>query len=219
MKYKCLVFDHDDTTVNSTATIHYPSFLAFMNLLQPGFTYTLEEYFRKNFDPGIMALFTEELGLSDEQVHEEFVFWQNWVKERIPTAYPGIRQIMERHKAQGGLIAVVSHSVSTVIRRDWAANGLPEPDIIFGWELPPEQRKPYTYPLEQIMQTFSLAPSELLMIDDLKPGYDMASACGVDFAAVGWSNDIPEIEGFMRKFGKYYFKTVQALDEFLGGRL
>ena len=27
---------------------------------------------------------------------------------------------------------------------------------------------------------------ELLMLDDLKPGYDMAKSCGVDFAAAGW---------------------------------
>ena len=27
MKYKCLVLDHDDTVVNSTATIHFPSFI------------------------------------------------------------------------------------------------------------------------------------------------------------------------------------------------
>ena len=25
MRYKCLVFDHDDTVVNSTATIHHPA--------------------------------------------------------------------------------------------------------------------------------------------------------------------------------------------------
>ena len=27
MKYKCLVLDHDDTVVDSTASIHYPAFL------------------------------------------------------------------------------------------------------------------------------------------------------------------------------------------------
>ena len=37
MKYKCLVVDHDDTIVNSTATIHFPSFELYMkeNLLNP----------------------------------------------------------------------------------------------------------------------------------------------------------------------------------------
>ena len=30
MKYKCLILDHDDTIVNSTATIHYPAFQEYM---------------------------------------------------------------------------------------------------------------------------------------------------------------------------------------------
>ena len=53
------------------------------------------------------------------------------------------------------------------------------------------------------------------MIDDLKPGYDMAHAVGADFAAVGWSSDIPEIESFMRENCTLYFKTVQELAAFL----
>ena len=53
------------------------------------------------------------------------------------------------------------------------------------------------------------------MLDDLKPGYDMARAAGVDFAAAGWAYDVPEIESFMRKNCDYYFKTVQDFGRFL----
>ena len=35
MRCKCLVMDHDDTTVNSTATIHFPSFCAYLQLVRP----------------------------------------------------------------------------------------------------------------------------------------------------------------------------------------
>ena len=49
------------------------------------------------------------------------------------------------------------------------------------------------------------------MLDDLKPGYDMALACSVRFAAAGWANDIPEIERFMRRSCDLYFKTVPEL--------
>ena len=82
-------------------------------------------------------------------------------------------------------------------------------------EQPPEQRKPHTWPLEQIMERFSLAPQELLVVDDLKPGYDMAKAAGVPFSAAGWANDIPEIEQFMRKNCDFYCKTVADLDRLL----
>ena len=215
MRFQCLVMDHDDTTVNSTATIHFPSFLAYLAQVRPGLHYTLDDYFRKNFDPGVMALFTGELGFSEEELAGEFRFWQDWVRTRVPKAYPGIREILQRHRDAGGKIAVVSHSMRENIERDYRENGLPEPDLIFGWEQPPERRKPEAWPLQQIMKTFSLPPEALLMVDDLKPGYDMARRCGVPFAAAGWANDIPEIEQFVRKKCDVYCKTVADLDRLL----
>ena len=86
MRFQCLVMDHDDTTVNSTATIHFPSFLAYLAQVRPGLSYTLDDYFRKNFDPGVMALFTGELGFSEEELEGEFRFWQDWVRTRVPKA-------------------------------------------------------------------------------------------------------------------------------------
>ena len=56
MRYRCLVLDHDDTLVNSTATIHFPCFCEFLKEVRPNAKkYTLEDYFRKNFDPGVLA--------------------------------------------------------------------------------------------------------------------------------------------------------------------
>ena len=69
--------------------------------------------------------------------------------------------------------------------------------------------------MEQLLKTFSLEPSEVLMIDDLKPGYDMAEKVGVDFAAAGWANDVAEIESFMRQNCRLYFKTVQEVADYL----
>ena len=215
MRYRCLVMDHDDTVVNSTATIHFPSFLAYLQKVRPGKTYTLEDYFSKNFDPGIISLFTDELGFSKREMDEEFAFWQEYVKTRVPKAYPGIREILERHKAEGGLLAVISHSVRDTIVRDYRENDLPQPDVIFGWELPEHQRKPHPWPMEQLMQRYGLRPEEILTVDDLKPGYDMCRACGVPLAAAGWANDVPEIERFMRQNCDFYFKTVAELDAFL----
>ena len=217
MKYRCLVFDHDDTVVNSTATIHHPCFEAYLREFFPGRSCSLEEYFLKNFHPGFIPMCREEYGLSDADLEIEYRYWQDYVRSRIPQAYPGLRELMERHRAKGGLLTVISHSTAWNIRRDYKANGLPEPDLVFGWEQPPEQRKPHPWPLEEILRRFALEPSEVLMIDDLKPGYDMARAVGVDFAAVGWANDIPQIESFMRQNCRLYFKTVAELAAFLEG--
>jgi len=215
MRYQCLVFDHDDTVVNSTATIHWPCFVDFLAQRRPGMSCSLEKYFIKNFDPGFLPMCREDYGLSDAELDDELRFWKDYVREHVPSAYPGIREMMERQKAEGGFVCVVSHSLDFNIRRDYRENGLPEPDAVFGWEQPQERRKPSPWPLQEIMRRFDLQPRDLLMIDDLKPGYDMARACGVDFAAVGWANDIPAIERFMRGNCRWYFKTVPELAAFL----
>ena len=215
MRYKCLVFDHDDTVVNSTATIHHPSFLKYLAQYRPGMSCRLEKYFLRNFEPGFIPMCREDYDMTDADLDIEVRFWQEYVEEHIPAAYAGIREIMLRQKAEGGLICVASHSLEKNIRRDYAANDLPQPDLVFGWDLPMEQRKPNPFALEEIMRIYRLGPEELLMIDDLKPGYDMAVRCGVDFAAAGWANDIEEIERFMRRNSRYYFKTVEELDKFL----
>ena len=182
LKVPCLILDHDDTTVNSTATVHYPAFAAYMKKFHPDVRITLEEYFRYNFEPGVIPFFTQICGMTEAELPEEEAFWYEYVQHHIPQAYPGIREIIEEQQARGGKV---------------------------------EQRKPAVWPLEQIMKTYGFRPEELLMVDDLKPGYDMAKAAGVPFAAAGWANDIPEIEQFMRNNCGLYFKTVAGLSEYL----
>ena len=215
LKYPCLVLDHDDTTVNSTATVHYPCFVEYMEKYFPDVHLTLEEYFRYNFDPGVVEMFTKICGMTWEQMLDEEAYWKEYVRHHVPKAYPGIREILLEQKKRGGKVCVVSHSFTENILRDYRENDLPEPDMIFGWESPPEQRKPAVYPLVQTMKAFGMKAGELLVVDDLKPGYDMAKAAGVPFAAAGWANNIQRIETFMRKNCGLYFKTVEELRKHL----
>ena len=112
-------------------------------------------------------------------------------------------------------LCVVSHSLSGNIRRDYRENGLPEPDLIFGWDAPPEQRKPNAYPLREIMRQLALPPSALLMVDDLRHGYTMAKSCGVAFAAAGWAYALAPIETFMRAHCDVYLPSVAALAQYV----
>ena len=217
MRYPCLVVDHDDTVVDSTATVHYPSFVEYTGIYHPEVHYTLDEYIKDNFDPGIVALFRDIIGMSEDEMEREQRYWNDYVKRHVPSAYDGMRELLWRHKRSGGTLCVVSHSYTENILRDYRENGLPEPDMVFGWESPAHERKPNPYPLEQIMRRGGFTREELLMLDDLQPGYDMAKSCGVDFAAAGWSNDIPEIESFMRANCDKYFKTVAGFSGFLFG--
>ena len=219
MKYKCLILDHDDTVVNSTATIHFPSFVEYLKFARPerADSYTLEEFIRKNFTPGIVSLFRDELGLSDSEMEEEQGFWEKFVKTRIPVAYSGIKEVIERFISEGGTVAVASHSMTRFILRDYEYNGLPVPHEIFGWDLPKELRKPNPYAVDELARKHGFLPSEMLMVDDLKPGFDMARAAGIDFAAAGWGYDVPEIEAFMRRHSDYYLKSTDELSRLLFG--
>lgn len=215
MKYKCLVFDHDDTIVNSTATVHYPCFQEYLDINFPGKKISLDEYFEKNFTEGFLKLCREEYYMSEQQIQQEEIFWDDYVKKHVPDAYPLIREIMEEHKRQGGITIVASHSFSDNIIRDFKYNNLPLPDAIYGWELPEEKRKPNPYTLIDVMDKYNLEPKDILVIDDAKPGYDMAVKCNVDFGAVGWSTDVKIINDFMRKNCTVYFDTVNDLKEYL----
>ena len=217
MKYKCLVLDHDDTVVASTASIHFPCFVEYLGKFRPHLrdNYDVDSYFRKNFDPGILSLLRDEVGLSEEEIAHEGEYWREYVKGHIPRAYDGIREIIDEYLTRGGTICVVSHSYREYIERDYRENRLKMPTLVYSWELPDDKRKPSPWPLFDIMERLSLAPSDLLVVDDLKPGYDMARAAGCDFAAAGWAYDIPEIEAFMRASCDYYLPTVASLAELL----
>ncbi len=218
MRVPCLVVDHDDTVVDSTATVHYPCFVEYMRTYHPGArSWSLEEYFLKNCDPGVKEFFEQDIGMDEEELRFEQEYWADYSSRHVPGAYPGIREVLCAQRERGGRICVVSHSLIANILRDWKANGLPEPDLVFGWDSPPEQRKPHPYPLERIMERFGYGPRQLLMLDDLKPGRDMAQAAGVPFAAAGWAYDLPQIERVMRRGGTRYFRTIGELGKYLAG--
>lgn len=217
MKYKCLVLDHDDTVVNSSASIHFPSFVEYLKIYRPHLSdkYTFEEYILKNFHPGIVSLFVDEVGLSEKELAEEEKFWSDFVKGHIPKAYDGMAEIISEFKSRGGIVAVDSHSLTEYIKRDYEANSLPSPDVIYGWDIPKEMRKPSPKTIFDLMQRFSLREDEILVVDDLKPGYDMAKGAGVDFAAAGWAYCVPEIEKFMKANCDYYLSSVSELRSLL----
>ena len=114
------------------------------------------------------------------------------------------------------MICVVSHSHADNILRDYRTHFGLEPDAVYGWELPPHQRKPYPYPLEDIMRRYSLKPEEILVVDDMKLACQMAEPLGIGVAYSGWNGlEIPEIEEEMRSMCTYSFESTEKLYKFL----
>ena len=89
--------------------------------------------------------------------------------------------------------------------------------MVFGWELPRAQRKPNPFALDRLMACMDLDPADMLVVDDLKPGYDMAAKRRVPFAAAGWAYDVPEIRAFLQQNCPLYFDTTEGLYEYLFG--
>lgn len=216
LKYPCLVLDHDDTVVQSEATVNYPFFAYILDKFRPGATVTLEEYVHGCCNVGFADMCRQKYGFTEQELVDEYAGWQEYIKDHIPAPFPGIGQIIRRQKEEGGLVCVVSHSSVTNITRDYQTHFGMLPDDIFGWDYPEHQRKPNPWPLEQIMAKYQLRPDQLLVVDDLKPAWEMASKVNVPIAFAAWGReDYPQIVADMTRLCNYTFHSPKDLEKFL----
>ena len=216
LKFPCLILDHDDTVVQSEATVNYPFFVYILDQLRPGTTITLEEYVQGCCNLGFAQMCRAWYGFTDQELVEEYQGWQKYIQTHIPEPFPGIGQIIRRQKELGGMVCVVSHSSDINILRDYRTHFGMEPDAIYSWDLPEQLRKPSTYALEDIMKKYGFPPSRMLVVDDMKPAYQMASSAGVPIAFAAWGRkDYPEIAAEMRRICDFSFDTTEELEKFL----
>ena len=153
---------------------------------------------------------------TDAEQKAEYKGWMEYVLTHIPEMFPGIGQVIHRQKKEGGLVCVVSHSSVTNITRDYAVHFGIQPDAIYGWDYPEEQRKPNPFPLEDIMRRFELKPEDLLVVDDMKLAWMMAHPLGVDLAFAAWGKqEFPELSEEMRVLCDYTFDSAMDLETFL----
>lgn len=216
LKYPCLVLDHDDTVVQSEATVNYPYFVYILNEFRPGTAITLDEYVQGCCDMGFVEMCRKWYGFTEEELQEEYRGWKEYIRHHIPDPFPGIDAIIRRQKEEGGIICVVSHSVTENIKRDYQTHFGILPDHIYGYDLPEEQRKPSPYPLLDIMERYRLSPDQLLVVDDMKPAYEMACAAGVPIAFAAWGReDYPAICEEMASLCDHTFHSTADLEKYL----
>ena len=216
LKYRCLVLDHDDTVVQSMKTLSYPFFLYILGIFRPGKTMSFADYVRDCHHYGFAELCRLRFGFTEEELAKEHEMWMGYVLSHTPDPYPGIGKIIQRQKAEGGLICVVSHSSQKNILRDYDAHFDIRPDAIYGWERPENERKPNPFPLLDIMTRYGLKPDEILVVDDMKLACKMAQPLGVRVAYAGWSGmGVPEIDKEMCALCDMCFDSIQKFEEFL----
>ena len=216
LRYPCLVLDHDDTVVQSEATINYPYFCYILDVFRPGTRITLKQYVEGCYYQGFAQMCRSQYGFSDQELAEEYRGWQSYIRDHIPSPFPGIERVIYRQKKLGGKICVVSHSAEENIVRDYSIHFGIQPDMIFGWDYPEAQRKPNPWPLRQIMKEYGLMPSQLLVVDDMKPAWEMAGKAAVPIAFAAWARDSSlQVSREMEKICDFSFSSPKALENFL----
>ncbi len=209
------MIDHDDTTVDSTPTIHYPAHREQMRRLnRVKDTLSLEDWFLINYDPGIGPFLSEVLKLNQEEQRLCYQVWREYTTAMIPEFFEGILSLLQDFRSQGGIVVVVSHSESDVIKKHYEIQQeVPGflPDRIIGWDGVVEKHKPHPWPVFSVMEENNLSREEILVVDDLKPGILMANRAQVDSVAVNWSHRHPIIQLGLAELATYSLDSIEEL--------
>ena len=179
LRAACLVLDHDDTVVQSTRQVHYPAFCRTLAQLRPQEHISEEEFTAACADPGFLELCRGRYGFTPEEMDFELRDWLDYANARVPDPYPGFERLLPAFHAAGGLICVISHSAESLIRRDYDRHFGLQPDGVYDLSFTPQ--KPDPAALLHWMKQTGLPPEQLLAVDDLPAGAQMAAAAGVAF--------------------------------------
>lgn len=216
LKYPCLVLDHDDTVVQTERAIGYPYFHDYLQKIRPGTDLKYHDYVDYCNNMVFADMCKARWNFTDDELHEEYMGWKAYSRIHTPPIFPGIDQIIKEHKSRGGILCVSSLSTGEIISRDYLHHFGFLPDAVYDYDMPPALRKPNTYALSDIMQRFDLQPSDILMVDDMKLGWQMAQEMNIATAFAGWSKaDFPRLTEEMRQLCQFSFNSVESFGQFL----
>lgn len=216
LKYRCLVLDHDDTVVQTEKAIGYPYFRDYIARIRPGMSLSYEEYVHDCNNMIFADMCRKRWQFTEAEMLEEYTGWKEYSRKNTPPLCTGIDRIIRRHKELGGILCVASLSTKEIIERDFLYHFGFLPDCVYDYDLPADKRKPSIYAIEDIIRTFNLKPADLLMVDDMKLGWQMAKDCGVATAFAGWSKaEFPKLTEEMTSLCDYAFYTTAQLYNFL----
>ena len=219
LNYKCLVLDHDDTSVDSTPHIHYPCYIEYMKTIPNDHCLTFDEWFQTLWYKGLFTYYRESLHLTEEEIQEQVDLSRKYSMEHQPAQFfPGFIDLLKQFRSLGGIITVVSFNNPENINRVYQeqTNGEILPDIVYGWDKNNiEKCKPYPYPIFNIMEKYGLQKEDFIVIDDMPAGIQMGKAAGVKTACAIYGKGHEILRKEMTEMGDIVCESVEHLKEIL----
>jgi phosphoglycolate phosphatase-like HAD superfamily hydrolase len=229
-----LFLDQDDTTIDSTPNIHWPGYVELVKKFRPerfenGDYFDLEGFYILNFRNELFNHYLDEnhelrgikgLGLTKEENSKGYDIWRSFTQTIVPPFFDGIIEALQEYQAKGGRIIIVSHSEPAIIEKRYAQDGRVLPDLIYG-HVPGEKgkNKPHPFPVHETKRIYdkTMDLERAIVVDDLKPGIDMADAAGIKSAIAGWGKgqQIPEIRDYAKTLTDIYFNNVSEFRDFI----
>ena len=219
LRYKCIVIDHDDTTFDSTASVHYPAYILYCEKYMKERTWykwlSLEEWYVMLWDDGYYEHLMKDMKLTKEEMDVEYKMWIDYVAEHPSQMFEGFFEFLVEFRKRGGIIVVCSHGVEKNIRLNYEQYNFQPDDVYGSVRGKPELCKPFTYPIDQIKEKYGLKCEDICVIDDLYPGLKMAIDANVDALGVMYGKGHEGVEEKMKAMCKEVFYTVKDLSDYV----
>ena len=182
MRPELILFDLDGTLVDSA-----PDLAAAANALRTarGLDPVDPEALRPVASRGSAALVDAVLGISDEALRQEFLANYAAGCANLTRPYPGVRAMLEKLRAEGLTLAVVTNKPVALAGR--VLEGLELMPLLSGFwgsDSPGSAMKPYPAGIRLAMRT--LGTDDALYVGDEPTDAKAAAAAGIPAALVRW---------------------------------
>jgi beta-phosphoglucomutase-like phosphatase (HAD superfamily) len=188
LKKKCLIFDHDDTLINSQETIHYPIFLETLQVLRPNEPQlSFKNFVLYSNQYGFLGFLKEMYDFTSDEIELEIKWWREKVMQKEAQVFKDVALFIEDYVAAGGILVVYSYSESFMIEKDYKRIFGFLPHEIIGFDVAPYQRKPARLPILQIMADYQFTAKDCLIVDDMPLLINTAKRSNIDMVGACWS--------------------------------
>ena len=212
---KVLFIDHDDTVVNSQATIHYPAFVQAIEIMRPNQTILdFQQYIKLTATIGFERILAEIYHFTPQEIKTEYELWQQINRSIIPPAFANVGQILQRFIANGNYLVVYSANTKANISRDYDHHFKFQPHTIIAHAHDSPYQKPARTPLLLWMHQHQITPLNAIILDDSPMMIETARRCNCTFLAANWSPAAKPL-WINRWFDGHLLDEVEQLDKII----